>query len=203
MPKTPGCNDGTDSDLIQPKISFVKIKRPNAKLSQSLNVQRHLNLPDSHREDVLSRLREEEINYQKFNQNQLYKSYIKYAEDNGGLHNFRLEFDHASAFALRTKVNQSHLTKPRDFEPVDHFYATESLNDETFVTRYQRKWGTERKDFLPVHNRRPIIDSHSTLTKVDQARVNNILNRNISLYYNYAVDQLANGSNQSSSRNLH
>ena len=37
---------------------------------------------------------------------------------------------------------------------------------------------------------RPVIDSHSTMSKIDRHRVDEILNRNINLYHNYAFNEL-------------
>lgn len=128
----------------------------------------------------------------------MYESYIQYVDQNGGVKGFRLPFDNARASAFRTKIHKPDLQKSLD--PVDRFYSTESLNDEGFVMNYQKKFGEKRKNFLPSFDRKMVIDSHSTLTKVDQARINNILHRNITTYYTYANDKLRNSKLGSSLR---
>jgi hypothetical protein len=46
-------------------------------------------------------------------------------------------------------------------------YGVKALNDESFVTGFIKKWGAKKSDFCHNMNARTVIDSHSTLNKVD------------------------------------
>ena len=66
-----------------------------------------------------------------------------------------------------------------------------SLNDEVFTEGYSKKLGASKASFTPVVNYKSQLDSHSTLSRTDQRRVNAILDRRVAMYGEIAKEQLA------------
>lgn len=77
-------------------------------------------------------------------------------------------------------------------QAVDPLYGIRSLADDSFVNGYSKKWGAEKAIFTPIRSEDRVMtfDSHTTLSKLDQRKVNAILDRNVNLYYRYAVNKL-------------
>lgn len=69
-------------------------------------------------------------------------------------------------------------------------FRINALNDQKFTKGFKNKWGTDETYLKPNIEKDPQIDSHYTLSKVDQRRVNNILFRNVDKYYSYAKQQI-------------
>jgi hypothetical protein len=74
---------------------------------------------------------------------------------------------------------------------IDPLHRFKAFSDDSFVKRYQKKWGVEKKLFTPITTTNETFDSHTTLSNIDQRKVNAILDRNLNIYYHYAVTELS------------
>lgn len=101
-----------------------------------------------------------------FNERKLYKSLIAHAE------------------------GKSRRLKADTFQAVDPLYTVRSFHDDHFVNKYSSKYGTKKQNFLPNVNTKVSIDSHSTLSKTDRARIDQILNRSLPFYKSHAESKL-------------
>ena len=117
----------------------------------------------------------------RFSAQVLYRSYIDYAKAKGVE-----EPDHQSAANYRQRlkptkrVSLSPKQKLAHTDVVDPIYQVRSLNDSKFTSGYIKKWGCHEKLFKPqTDEMRLKLDSHSTLPKSDQRRINHILERNV------------------------
>ena len=73
---------------------------------------------------------------------------------------------------------------------VDPLYKFKAFSDKNFIDSYQKKWGCSKKLFTPNTENKATFDSHSTLSELDQRKVNAILDRNIRIYHKYAEEKL-------------
>ena len=65
-----------------------------------------------------------------------------------------------------------------------------SLNDAGFAEHYKKMWGGTKNVFTPYPDHKPHWDSHSTLCKDDQRKVNAILDRKLDLIEKHARESL-------------
>ena len=91
--------------------------------------------------------------------------------------------------STRDVLKEEELVIDRD-EAIDPLFGIKSFNDSRFVLGCKNKWGTNEAYMKPNIKKVPKIDSHTTLSKNDQRRVNNILYRNAEVYYNYAKNEI-------------
>ncbi len=73
---------------------------------------------------------------------------------------------------------------------MDPIYSIRALNDAQFVNSYQAKWGTNT-DHLTPSIKPKLYDSHEYLSPVQRNRLQKLFDRNLKIFYRYAVEELS------------
>ena len=73
---------------------------------------------------------------------------------------------------------------------MDPIYSIRALNDAQFVNSYQAKWGTNTDHLTPSIKPKQ-YDSHEYLSPVQRNRLQKLFDRNLKIFYRYAVDELS------------